>query len=158
MHSNRISAHPRCCHSKDNKYQVWYKLCPAAKGNPPRGSYFWKRSLNCSLPCVRGEQVHSWQSHGVALTTCELGNAPLFGAFPDRSAVSTARDGGLPKARRRGCKTRHYDGGSNRAPAKILRSKRFVGKGGAGIKALPRRRRGWRSLPCSDVTEGVALL
>ena len=37
-----------------------------------------------------------------------------------------------------------------RAPAKILRSKRFVGKGGAGIRALPRRRRGRRGLPCSD--------
>ena len=73
---------------------------------------------------LRGEQVRSWQSHGVALTTCELGNAPLFGAFPDPCAaetvalsnidvgsetegvitktrllgpaVSTARDGGLP--------------------------------------------------------------
>ena len=31
-----------------------------------------------------GEQVLSWQRHGVALTTCELGNAPSFGAFPDR--------------------------------------------------------------------------
>ena len=28
----------------------------------------------------------------------------------------------------------------NRVPAKILRSKRFVGKGGAGIEAAPRRR------------------
>ena len=34
--------------------------------------------------------MHSWQSHGVALTTCELGNAPLFGAFPDRGGVSLA--------------------------------------------------------------------
>ena len=68
-----------------------------------------------SLPCVRGEQMLSWQRHGVALTICELGNAPLFGAFQGSradakqmrgkrsSAVSTARDGGLPKARRRGC-------------------------------------------------------
>ena len=38
-----------------------------------------------SLPCVRGEQMLSWQRHGVALTICELGNAPLFGAFPDRA-------------------------------------------------------------------------
>ena len=30
----------------------------------------------------------------------------------------------------------------NRVPTKILRSKRFGGKGGAGIEALPRRRRG----------------
>ena len=29
----------------------------------------------------------SWQRHGVALTICELGNAPLFGAFPDRAQV-----------------------------------------------------------------------
>ena len=33
---------------------------------------------------ARGEQVLSWQSPGGALTTCELGNAPLLGAFPDR--------------------------------------------------------------------------
>ena len=38
----------------------------------------------------------------------------------------------------------------NRVPAKILRSKRFVGKGGAGIEAAPRRRRGRQGLPCSD--------
>ena len=58
-----------------------------------------------SPPCVRGEQVHSWQSHGVALTTCELGNGtwsvPFQGSRADAkqmrgkrsSAVSTARDG-----------------------------------------------------------------
>ena len=44
------------------------------------------------LPCVRGEQVLSWQRHGVALTTCELGNGALCAPFPDRSAVSTARE------------------------------------------------------------------
>ena len=38
----------------------------------------------------------------------------------------------------------------NRVPAKILRSKRFVGKGGAGIEAAPRRRRGRQGFPCSD--------
>ena len=51
---------------------------------------FLEKIPHYSLPCVRGEQVHSWQSHGVALTTCELGNAPLFGAFPDRGGVSLA--------------------------------------------------------------------
>ena len=30
---------------------------------------------------------------GGLFAACELGNAPLFGAFPDRSAVSTVRDG-----------------------------------------------------------------
>ena len=40
----------------------------------------------------RGEQVLSWQRHGVALTTCELGNGTLSVPFPDRSAVSTARE------------------------------------------------------------------
>ena len=52
---------------------------------------------------LRGEKALSWQRHGVALTTCELGNGALFAPFPDRSAVSTAQEGGLPKARRRGC-------------------------------------------------------
>ena len=28
------------CHSKNNKRQVWRKLCPAAEGNPPRGISF----------------------------------------------------------------------------------------------------------------------
>ena len=32
-----------------------------------------------------GEQVLSWQSLGGALTTCELWDAPLFGASPDRA-------------------------------------------------------------------------
>ena len=34
---------------------------------------------------VRGEKALSWQSPGGALTAFELGNAPLFGAFPDRA-------------------------------------------------------------------------
>ena len=34
---------------------------------------------------IECEQMLSWQRHGVALTICELGNAPLFGAFPDRA-------------------------------------------------------------------------
>ena len=33
----------------------------------------------------KGEQVLSWQSHSVALTTCELGNGALFAPFPDRA-------------------------------------------------------------------------
>ena len=32
-----------------------------------------------------GEKALSWQSPGGALTAFELGNAPLFGAFPDRA-------------------------------------------------------------------------
>ena len=30
---------------------------------------------------LEGEQVLSWQRHGVALTTCELENFPLWGNF-----------------------------------------------------------------------------
>ena len=40
----------------------------------------------------------SWQRHGVALTICELGNGTLSVPFPDRSAVSTARDAVVPSA------------------------------------------------------------
>ena len=32
-----------------------------------------------------GEQVFSWQRHGVALTTCELGNGTWSVPFPDRA-------------------------------------------------------------------------
>ena len=32
-----------------------------------------------------GEQVFSWQRHGVALTTCELGNGTWSVQFPDRA-------------------------------------------------------------------------
>ena len=35
-------------------------------------------------------------------------------------------------------------------PQRSCGAKDFLGKGDAGIRALPRRRRGWRSLPCSD--------
>ena len=42
-------------------------------------------------------------------------------------------------------------------PKKICLSKDFLGRGAAGIKALPRRRRGWRNLPCGDeVTPSAA--
>ena len=34
-----------------------------------------------------GEHVLSWQRHGVALTTCELGNGALFAPFPDRARI-----------------------------------------------------------------------
>ena len=37
-----------------------------------------------------GEKALSWQSPGGALTAFELGDAPLFGAFPDRGGVSLA--------------------------------------------------------------------
>ena len=43
-----------------------------------------------SLSCVRGEQMLSCQRPGGALTAFELGDAPLFGAFPDRGGVSLA--------------------------------------------------------------------
>ena len=46
-----------------------------------------------------GEKALSWQSHGVALTAFELGNGTWSVPFPDRSAVSTARDG-APKGRK----------------------------------------------------------
>ena len=36
---------------------------------------------------IEGEKAFSWQSPGGALTAFELGNAPLFGAFPDRARV-----------------------------------------------------------------------
>ena len=39
---------------------------------------------------LRGEKALSWQSPGGVLTAFELGNAPLFGAFPDRGGVSLA--------------------------------------------------------------------
>ena len=63
----------------------------------------------------RAADQNALPRRGGALTTCELRNAPLFGAFQGSradakqmrgkrsSAVSTARDGGLPKASRRGC-------------------------------------------------------
>ena len=69
-------------------------------------------------PLCKGEQVLSWQRHGVALTICELGNGtwsvPFQGSRADAkqmrgkrsSAGSTARDGGLPKTSRRGCRSR----------------------------------------------------
>ena len=48
--------------------------------------YIYMFTLFCGTQkSVRGEQVLSWQSPGGALTTCELGNAPLLGAFPDRA-------------------------------------------------------------------------
>ena len=59
MHPNRISAHPRCCHSKDNKYQVWYKLsvnkCFLAK-NPVGSLPFVHREFPIvgKFPCERG--------------------------------------------------------------------------------------------------------
>ena len=50
------------------------------------GFYFRSKANANSLGSSRGgEQVLSWQSHGVALPTCELVNAPLFGAFTDRA-------------------------------------------------------------------------
>ena len=76
---------------------------------PPTGSpkkdvvFFWGG--------FGGEQVLSWQSHGVALTTCELGNGtwsvPFQGSRADAkqmrgkrsSAGSTAREG-APKGRK----------------------------------------------------------
>ena len=51
----------------------------------------WRKELPYfSLPCVRGEQAHSCEEPGGLFAACELGNAPLFGAFPDRSGVSLA--------------------------------------------------------------------
>ena len=38
-----------------------------------------------SLPCVRDEQMLSCKEPGGLFAICELGNAPLFGAFPDRA-------------------------------------------------------------------------
>ncbi|HJA02284.1 MAG TPA: hypothetical protein H9797_02765 [Candidatus Gallimonas gallistercoris] len=38
-----------------------------------------------------GEQVLSWQSHGVALTTCELGNFPLWENFLTERGFYRAR-------------------------------------------------------------------
>ena len=38
----------------------------------------------------RAADPNALPRRGVALTTCELGNAPLFGAFPDRGGVSLA--------------------------------------------------------------------
>ena len=80
-------------------------LCKRGRFFPlsPRRSKATVLSLG-SFP--EGEQMLSWQRHGVALTICKLGNAPLFGAFQGSradakqmrgkrsSAVSTARDGG----------------------------------------------------------------
>ena len=39
----------------------------------------------------KGEQVLSCQSHGVALTTCELGNFPLWGNFLTERGLYRAR-------------------------------------------------------------------
>ena len=47
----------------------------------------------------------SWQRHSVALTIYELGDAPLFGASPDR-ARSLPREMLPSEARRKGCKGR----------------------------------------------------
>ena len=48
--------------------------------------------------------------------------------------------------------------GAYGVPAKILRSKRFAGRGEAGIKALPRQRRGGQGLPCFDEPQGDKVL
>ena len=77
-------------------------------------AWFCSRKLILGILIVaslRGEQVLSWQSHGVALTTCELGNGtwsvPFQGSRADAkqmrgkrsSAGSTAREG-APKGRK----------------------------------------------------------
>ena len=70
---------------------------------PPTGSpkkdvvFFWGE--------FGGEQVLSWQSHGVALTTCELGNGTWSVPFPDRARA-------LPreKAPQRGGRSHHILG------------------------------------------------
>ena len=53
----------------------------------------WRKELPYfSLPCVRGEQALSCKEPGGLFAACELGNGALCAPFPDRSAVSTARD------------------------------------------------------------------
>ena len=68
--------------------------CDEAQGNPAcamiqkqkrglaRGvNYRSGENKNILASLAEGEQVLSWQRHGVALTTCELGNFPLWGNF-----------------------------------------------------------------------------
>ena len=55
---------------------------------PPRArSYigFPQRFCEAKDLWEEGEQVLSWQRHGVALPTCELGNGTLHAPFPDRA-------------------------------------------------------------------------
>ena len=52
---------------------------------------------------LRGEQMLSCKEPGGLFAICELGNGTWNVPFPDRSADTTARDRGLPKARQKGC-------------------------------------------------------
>ena len=55
---------------------------------PPRArSYIGLPQRFCEAKDLweEGEQVLSWQRHGVALPTCELGNGTLHAPFPDRA-------------------------------------------------------------------------
>ena len=49
-----------------------------------------KRNVNLLGSSRGGEQAHSCEEPGGLFAACELGNAPLFGAFPDRGGVSLA--------------------------------------------------------------------
>ena len=79
-------------------YALRVQIESRSGGKPSSRKLFLEKIPYDSLPCVRGEQVHSWQSHGVALTTCELGNGTWSVPFPDRSAVSTAREAVMSSA------------------------------------------------------------
>ena len=104
-----------------------------------------------------GEQAHSCEEPGGLFAACELGNGTWSVPFPDRAralpretVACQRQDGGVVKL---GDATEGVIGlpqksrqrvlwDNFRAPAKILQSKRFVGKGGAGLKALPRPKEG----------------
>ena len=65
---------------------AFISLPPSVREVPRRGG----RSHLILGAFLRGEQVLSCEEPGVALTTCELENGALFGAFPDRGGVSLA--------------------------------------------------------------------
>ena len=78
---------------------------------------------------LRGEKALSWQSPGGALTAFELGNAPLFGAFPDRARS-------LPREKEFVDFNRHY-----RPPAVLF--------------LLYNKRQGWRKLSPAAQKRGL---
>ena len=54
-------------------------------GAPPSYTGLPQRFCEAKDLWEEGEQVFSWQRHGVALTTCELGNGTWSVLFPDRA-------------------------------------------------------------------------
>ena len=95
------SSIPRCATAASES--TVSRICPLRKGCE---EFAANRSLR-EIFAARGEQALSCKKPGGLFAACELGNAPLFGAFPDRARASTAREesllilrGGFGRARR----------------------------------------------------------